>query len=533
MIICHMLFFKQKRRFAMLKKGIIFVLAAMFIVAFVSSVPAAELRIGLSASVSSMDPIFYVVGPNSAMARNIFDGLINQDESQQLQPALAISWKAIDDSTWEFKLREGVKFHDGSDFTAEDVAATIRRVPLASQNSPSSFSRYVREVKEIIIIDPYTIRIKTDGPAPLLPNNLSRISIQPSEFEKTATKEFNSGRGVIGTGPFKFVSWQQDDHIILARNDAYWGGKPEWEKVTFKFITNNSARVAALLAGDVDMIEKVSTTEINTVKKNKKVDVVSVSSNRVMYLHMDHDREISPHAKGPDGKNPLRDIRVRRALSKAINREALVERIMDGQGIPAGQLVPEGYFGYCPDLKVEKYDPQGAKKLLAEAGYPNGFSMTSHASNNRYPNDAKVAQAIGQMLSKIGIKIEVVTLPKNVYFPRASKREFSFIMGGAAVETGEASGVLGPLLATYGKNQGRGNRGRYSSPAFEKNYSAALKTVDDPKRRHLLQEAMRIGMRDVGVIPLFFLVHNWGIKSDLVYKVRSDGYTLANGVTRK
>ena len=243
---------------------------------------AADLKIGLSSSVTSMDPLFYVVGPNSAMARNVFDGLINQDAKQQLKPALATSWKPIDDTTWEFKLRQGVKFHDGSEFTAEDVAASIRRVALASENSPSSFKRYVKDIADIEIVDPYTIRFKTAAPAPLLPNNLSRISIMPSEMETLPTKELDMGKGVVGTGPFKFISWQQDDRVNLVANPDYWGGAPAWDKVTFRFISNNSSRVAALLAGDVDLIENVPTTDMKTVERNDQTKVVSTSSNRIM-----------------------------------------------------------------------------------------------------------------------------------------------------------------------------------------------------------------------------------------------------------
>lgn len=186
---------------------------------------AKDLTVGLAASTTSMDPQFYVVGPNSAMARNIFDGLVNQDAKQQIQPALAASWKTIDDTTWEFKLRPNVKFHDGSDFTADDVVASIKRVPLASKNSPSSFAAYVKAITDVTAVDPLTVRIKTDGPTPLLLNNLSRIAILPAEMEKTTTEDMNSGKGVIGTGPFKFVSWTPDDNVVVARNDGYWGEK--------------------------------------------------------------------------------------------------------------------------------------------------------------------------------------------------------------------------------------------------------------------------------------------------------------------
>ncbi len=262
--------------------------ASVFAVPFVAQ--AKDLTVGLSASTTSMDPQFYVVGPNSAMARNIFDGLVNQDDKQQIQPALAVSWKTVDDTTWEFKLRENVKFHDGSDFTAEDVVASIKRVPLASKNSPSSFAAYVKAITEITAVDPLTVRIKTDGPTPLLLNNLSRIAILPAEMEKTTTEEMNSGKGVIGTGPFKFVSWTPDDNVVVAKNDAYWGEKAAWDKVTFRVFKNASARVAAMLSGDVDMIENIPTADTRKLQASDKLKVVNVAGNRIMYLHMDQGR---------------------------------------------------------------------------------------------------------------------------------------------------------------------------------------------------------------------------------------------------
>jgi len=487
---------------------------------------AKDLTIGLAASTTSMDPQFYVVGPNSAMARNIFDGLVNQDAKQQIQPALALSWKTLDDTTWEFKLRPNVKFHDGSDFTAEDVAASIRRVPLAAKNSPSSFAAYVKAITDVTAVDPLTVRIKTDGSTPLLLNNLSRIAILPAKMEKLGTEELNAGKGVVGTGPFRFVSWLPDDNVVVERNDAYWGEKAPWDKVTFRVFKNSSARVAAMLAGDVDMIESIPTADTRRLQASEKLKVVNVAGNRIMYLHMDQARAESPFAKGADGKNPLLKPEVRRALSLSINREALVDRIMDGQGVPAGQLVPEGYFGYDPGIKVDPYDPNKAKQLLAAAGYPNGFSLTFHASNDRYPNDSKVAQALGQFFSRIGVKTEVVTLPGSVYFTRASALEFSFIMGGAAVETGEASGVLGPILESYGEKAGQGNRGRYSSAAFDKALAEARAALDAGRREALLRQATGIAMGDLGVIPVFYLANTWATRKELAYEGRSDGYTL-------
>jgi peptide/nickel transport system substrate-binding protein len=488
---------------------------------------AADLSVGLAALATSVDPQFYVGGQNSALVRNMFDGLVNQDEKQRIVPALALSWKPLDDTTWQFELRPGVKFHDGSDFTAADVVASIKRVTLASTNSPSSFMPYVQDITDVVAVAPLVVQIKTRTALPLLPNNLSRIAILPASLATTPTEVLNSGKGVVGTGPYRFVSWTPDDRLVVERHPDYWGDKPAWDKVTFRVFKNPSARVAAILAGDVDIIESIPTADYRNLAARPDLKVTTVAGNRVMYLHMDQGRDVSPFAVGPDGKNPLRKVEVRKAISLAINRPALVDRVMDGQGVPAGQLVPDGYFGAVPGLKPDTFDANEAKALLAKAGYPDGFTLTFHASNDRYPNDSKVAQAVGQMLSRIGIKTSVETMPGSVYFTRASKLEFSFIMGGAAVETGESSSVLGPLLATFTPTTGQGNRGRYSSPAFDKALQGALATVDDGKREALLKEAMEIGMKDMGVIPLFFLANSWASKPSVTYAGRADGYTLA------
>ena len=340
----------------------------------------------------------------------------------------------------------------------------------------------------------------------------------------------NQGQSVIGTGPFQFVSWSPNDNIVLARNDTYWGEPAAWEQVTYRVFTNPSARIAAILSGDVDLIESIPTADIDGLLSDDTIEVVTTSSNRVMYLHMDQDRAESPFAAGPDGDNPLVDEDVRRAVSLAINRQGLVDRIMDGQGVVAGQLVPEGYFGWSPDIAVDPYDPERARELLAQAGYPDGFTLTFHASNDRYPNDEQIAQAIGQMLTRIGIDTDIVTLPASVYFSRASALEFSFIMGGAAAETGEASGVLGPLLETFSENGGRGNRGRYSDPAFDEALHSARQTLEEDGREALLQQAMEVAMDDLGVIPVFFLAHSWALQDGIAYDGRTDGYTLAQYV---
>jgi peptide/nickel transport system substrate-binding protein len=517
--------------------GAALVLLALASAAPVSQVSAAELRVGLGSTVTAIDPLFYVIGSNSALARNIFDALINQDDQQHLTPALATAWRAIDDTTWEFTLRQGVTFHDGTPFTAEDVAASIRRIPNI-RNSPSSFLPFVRPIKRVTVVDPHTIRFETDGPFPLLPSNLSRISIHPARFENASLEDFNSGRAAIGTGPFKFVSFTPGDRIVVERNSSYWGGAPAWDRVTFRIVTTDAARVAGLIAGDFDVIENVPTADVARLRRQSQVQIATATSNRVMYLHLDTAREQSPFvmtAEGTAGPNVLRDLHVRQAISRAIDRAALVDRIMDGQGVPAAQLVPEGYFGYAPSLTVLPFDRNAPRALLAEAGLPHGFRLTLHASNDRYPNDERQAQAIAQMLTRAGIPTQVVVQPASIFFTRASALEYSMILAGAAAETGEAASVLRPLLETFdpAKGAGTGNRGRYSNAEFDATLDRALATVDDAARERLLSRATEIGIGDLGVIPLFFLVNSWATRPGFAYAARSDGYTLAVNVTAR
>jgi peptide/nickel transport system substrate-binding protein len=238
---------------------------------------------------------------------------------------------------------------------------------------------------------------------------------------------------------------------------------------------------------------------------------------------------VTDKAGKPLPKNPLKDVRVRRALSKAINRQALVERVMEGAARATGQLMPEGMFGYSPALKPDAYDVEGARKLLAEAGYPDGFALTIHGPNDRYVNDDQVAQAIAQMLSRIGIATRVESMPSAVYFTRANKLEFSLMLVGWASDTGEASSPLKALLATYSNDKGMGqtNRGRYSNAKMDALLQQALATVDDGRREKLLQEATQVAMSDLGIIPLYHQENVWATRKGIVYTPRADERTNA------
>jgi peptide/nickel transport system substrate-binding protein len=505
------------------------------------AVAAKELTLGLASEPTSMDPHFHNLGPNNAMATHIFSRLVEQDEKQRLMPGLATSWKPINDTTWEFKLRTDVKFHDGTPFTADDVLFTFERAPNV-EGSPSSFGTYTKG-KTLKKIDDHTVQIITERPYPLMPNDVSTIHIVSKKHGSGAkTEDYNSGKAAVGTGPFKFAEYVPGDRIVLTRNEGYFGDKPEWTKVTFKPIKSGPSRVAALLAGDVDIIEGTPTIDIERLKKDKNLQLSQGVSNRVIYLHMDQFREDSPFAKGKDGgkiKNPLLDVRVRKAVSKAINRDLIVERVMEGIAIKAGQLLPEGFFGRSASMSPEPYDPEGAKKLLAEAGYADGFKLTVHGPNDRYINDAKIAEAIGQMLTRVGIETEVVTMPRSVYFKRASRGgpdgspEFSFVLVGWGSGTGEPSSPLKSLLATYDKSKGMGaaNRGRHSDPDVDKLIGEALATVDDAKRADLLAKATERAIgENQGIIPLHYQVNTWAARKGISYKARTDEKTVAWGV---
>lgn len=506
------------------------------------SASADELKMALSAEPSAMDPHFHNLTPNNALTSHVFERLVQFDEKQSLIPGLATSWKTIDDNTWEFKLRTGVKWHDGSPFTADDVIFTMERAPNV-ENSPGSFALYVRG-KTFTKVDDHTIRVSTKSPYPLMPNDMATIAIISKKAATGAkTDDFNSGKAAIGTGPFKFSEFVKGDRYVLVRNDDYWGNKSKWSKVTIRPIKTGPARVAALLAGDVDVIEEVPTTDITRLKGDAKVSLSQGLSNRVIFFHMDQWRDETPFITANDGskiKNPLKDVRVRRALSKAINRPAIVDRLMEKAAVPASQFLADGFFGTSKKLKPEAFDVDGAKKLLAEAGFPKGFKMTLHGPNGRYINDARMAEAVAQMFTRVGVETKVETMPPAVFFNRASagaegKPEFSFILVGWGSGTGEVSSPLKSLVATFDKTKGMGtaNRGRYSNPELDKVIDQALATVDDAKRGELLAKASEMAMEDVGIIVSHYQLNTWATRKGLSYTPRTDEYTIATSVSEQ
>jgi len=495
---------------------------------------AQELKIGIKTEPSALDPQFHTLNPNIQVAAYFFDALIAQDANLKTKPALALSWKAIDDTTWEFKLRPDVKFHDGSPFTAEDVVFTYERIPKVP-NSPGPYTIYTRSMKSFEIVDPLTLRIHTNGPAPLLPLDvaalpiLSKKAMAGSAPEGKTTAELNAGNGLVGTGPFKFVEWQRGSRIVAERNDAYWGPKPYWKKVILRALSNNTTRVAALLSGDVDLIEDPPTTDLAKLKNDPKITLSKAISNRVIYIALDQHGEPPIAIPDTNGKNPLMDKRVREALSIAIDRKGIDDKIMEGVATPAGDLLPYPMGGTRKDTPVDAYDPAKAKKLLAEAGYPKGFSITLGAPNGRYINDLKIAQAVASMWTRIGVKTEVDANAPPVFFKNRDSFKYSAYMAGWGASTGELSNALKSLVATPDRAKGMGttNSGRHSNKEMDAKLEQALVTIDDAKREALLGEASKILMAEHGIIPIHFEVSVWAMRKGLTYPGRADQNTFA------
>jgi peptide/nickel transport system substrate-binding protein len=410
-----------------------------------------------------------------------------------------------------------------------------------------SYANIARKIDKMEVKDGSTLVVTTKAPYPLLANELTRMWILWSgivQHDKIRfdpehncgvtgpwpkMEDFNSGKNAIGTGPYALKSFVRGTGVELERNEAYWGKKPAWKEVKMTPVPSAGPRLTGLLAGDFDLIENPAARDLKRLKDDKRFKYVITPSVRVLFLQMDVARDPSPQVHADNGKNPLQDVRVRRAISMAIDRKAIAQRIMDGAATPANQFLPDGMFGTLPHAPELKYDPAGARKLLAEAGYPNGFSMTLSATNDRYINDAAVAQAVAQYLSRVGIKTDVNAMTRSIFFPQRAKREFSFAMGGWGSDTGEASSFLTYWVTSMDKARGLGtsNYGGFSDAEFDKVFRQAITTVDTAQREKLLQQSVKRALELLPSIPLHFESSAWAFRSDIAYEGRADQLTLA------
>jgi len=499
---------------------------------------AQSLRIAYADPVSSLDPQLNNHAGDRSLALHVWESLLDRRDDRNL-PGLAESWKAIDANTWEFKVRKGVKWQDGQPFTADDLVFSLER----ARNVPGSVAPYtssLRTVESVSAPDPYTLVVKTSVPNPLLVQNIDSVYIVSRHIgEKSQTEDYNSGKAVIGTGPYRLVSYSQGDRTLFERNKDYWGKPPLWDSVDYRFIANPASRTAALLAGDVDVIDKVSPQDVKKLNATPSVKVFAYPGLRALLIQPSFRAGPNEFIRDNQGKplaeNPLRDVRVRQALSLAINRKAIVERILQNTVTEANQWMPAKTFGYNPDVKDIANDPAQAKKLLAEAGYPDGFQLTVHVPGDRYPLAPETLQAVAQFWARIGIKVDLQVVPWSVYASRANKNEYAVTVIAWGNGTGEASyGLLNVLAsADPAKGQGSSNWGRYSNPQVDKDLELASAEFDDAKREAILRDSVKRVTDDVGVLPLFHYQNIWAARKGLRVDPQVSDRTTAMMVTEE
>ncbi len=495
---------------------------------------AQEARVAIQTETSSLDPHFALVGANQAVMRHLFDPLVASDRNLRPVPGLA-AFSNPEPHLWEFRIRPDARFHDGTPVTAEDVRASIERMPRVP-NSPAPYIRLAGSIAALEVVDARTIRIRSRGVDPSVPLNAMTAWIIPARIAATATTaDFNAGRTVVGSGPWRFVEWQPGSALRLARHDGYWGEAPAFARATLRPVANDAARLAALLAGDADLVDAVPPGEVARLRARPEVTVSSASSNRMIYIGLDQANDPSPFVTARDGRplasNPLKDARVRHALSLGINRAAIVDRVMSGAARASGQLAIEGQLGFDPDLAAPAYDPAEARRLLAAAGYGEGFRITLHSPNNRYVEDDKTAQAVAQFWARIGLDARVEVMPSNVFFTRAGRREFSTFLIGFGHSTGDAWLGMAQVLHSFDAARGLGglNRGRYASPAFDGLMEQARGAADPAARDRLIRQAQRVAMgQDMAVLPLHVPDNIWAHRASLTYAAMVEESTLAH-----
>ena len=505
----------------------------------VTSALAQTLTIGVRGGPDSIDPHFTATGTHAEALKHVYDTLVWSGDGLELEPRLAESWRAINDTTWEFKLRRGVKFHDGSDFTAQDVKFSIERIPTVAGPNPTTI--YVRRVKETKVIDPLTLHVITDGAAPTLPNDFIRLFIVSAKAaagltKETANEAFNSGKAAVGTGPYKYVSWQPKGDLVLVRNDAYWGPKEPWARHVRKEIANDAARVAQLKAGQLDLITRVPATDVLALKRDAKINVQTIDTVYVFNVELDL-REKALNVSAKDGsalaRNPFLDVRVREAIDLAIDRKALASVAMEDLGRPANQMVTPSIFGFNKALAERRYDPAAARKLLVDAGYANGFKLQFSFTQDRLPGDKEVGTSIAQMLAAIGIDAQPNAQPAAVFFPARTRGEYSMSMSGWGTLTGEAHYTLSSLAHSNDKDKKMGafNVLNYNNPAMDKLLQDAATEMDVAKRRKYLEDAAALLEKDRQRLPIVSVVSAWAMQKDKVtIKPRVDEDTLAMNI---
>lgn len=475
--------------------GVAAALVGVSLLALGTSAEARALKWAAAGDALTLDPHSQNEGPTTSLNQNIYESLTERDHAGKLQPLLASSWRVLpeDPTTWEFKLEQGVKFHDGSAFTADDVVFSYER----AMQPTSDFKGYLTSVEKISKVDDLTVRIKTKGPNPLLVNNTSSIRIMSKAWAEknnaVKTQDFKNKeenfavRNAMGTGPFTLVSRENDVRTVMKRNENYWAKSKvplEITELTLVPIKQDATRVAALLSGEVDFVQDVPVQDIQRLKSQPKLRVNSGPENRTIFFGLDVGSK-DLKSDNVDGKNPFADKRVRQAMNMALNRQAIQRVVMRGESIPTGVILPPFANGWTKELDTYPApDNAKAKALLAEAGYPSGFSVTLNCPNDRYINDEGICQAAVGMFGQIGIKVNLVSQSKSIHFNLIQKNppETEFYLVGWGVPTFDSDYVFSYMYHSRTGSQGSWNATGYSDKEVDTMIQSLSQEIDIPKR---------------------------------------------------
>ncbi|HYW76165.1 MAG TPA: ABC transporter substrate-binding protein [Gammaproteobacteria bacterium] len=492
--------------------------------------PQNPLVVAFQGGAVTLDPIMRSENTAYSWQRHIFDTVTIRNRHGKVEPRIAVSWKDLTPLSWKLVLRKGVEFQNGTKMTAADVGKSIVD---AADNPKSQMRAYVGNVKGYKVLGPHTIKVTFTHPDPFFPTHLANIPVMPEQLiKKEGRSKFD--QHPIGTGPYKFVSWQADDHLVLKAWSGYWGKPPVFKNVKLVAIPNNATRVSALLSGQVQVAEKVLPQDFARLKSSGKAYVTVASGERTMYLAMDDWRKTGSPGLPAGQKNPFLSKKVREAVSLALNRKLLNEKIFKGSMTVADQFMPASMEGYAKDRKSIPYNIKKAKALLAQAGYPHGFKVRLDAPNDRYLYDSLVAEALGGMLGKIGITVNVNAIPKSVFFPNLDKGKFTMYYAGWG--STDPISTYDALFHCRNNKGGFGqvNREHYCDHKVDDIMNKAAATFDSAKRTKLEQEAYRIAdAKDYAYLPLYYQNVIAGVAKDVTWKSRPDELILAWQMGRK
>ena len=479
----------------------------------------ALLRIASAFDPQTMDPHGLALLYHSRVAYQLYDALVNRDAGYKLEPALATSWQMTGPTRWRFKLRPGVKFHDGAPFTADDAVFSIERA--RGPTSQRSFT--LKGITAVTKIDALTIDVQLDAPDAVLPEKLLLIAMmnkawcQQHAVEKAqdynGKQETYAVRHANGTGPFKLLTYAPDVQVQLVRHADWWGRADarngNLQAVNFITIKSDATRLAALTSGEIDLVLDPPFQDVERLKRDPKITVTTATDLGTQYLGFDQARDELLHGD-VKGRNPFKDRRVRQAVAHAINVELIVQKVLRGQGTPTGSFVAPLVDGHLPELDRRlPYDPAKARALLAEAGYPNGFGVTLDCVNIAWRE--AVCQASAAMLSQVGIRTQLRSSPTNQFFPKLSQATASFVEFGWTPAT-DAWSTLNGLFRTFDPaGGGTFNAGRYSNPQLDTLIDAVRTEPDLTKRRARVGVALRMIHDDLPLLPLYRRKLNWAM----------------------